>query len=391
MKTFSDFASQMENMLSIRILPFWLKLIDNEHGGFYGYVGSDGIVDPLGSKGVILHSRILWTFSEAYRKTKKPEYLAAADHAYSFLVNQAMDKEYGGLYWMLDGEGRPLDLFKHSYNQAFGVYALSNYFLATGKNEALGLAMGLFTLLEEKWHDNTGYLEQLTRTFGPMSNEQLSENGIIAERTMNTLLHVMEAYTVLYEASRDINVRTALIFAVKQLTGAMYNTSKERLDVFFDLNLKSLLDLHSYGHDIEASWLIDRALTVIGDESLTASVSPISKALYDHVISRAYTARGVYYECHDSHDNTQRDWWVQAEAIIGIANDYQKFGGEEEHLQKLYQLLDYLNTEIIGPSGEWAWTTYEDGSHDTARELAGPWKCPYHNARMCMEIMTRFA
>lgn len=391
MKTFSDFRNQMENMLSSRILPFWLNQIDNEHGGFYGYVGNNGIVDPLGPKGVILHSRILWTFSEAYRRMKNPEYLAAADHVYSFLVNQAMDKEYGGLYWMLDGEGKPLELFKHSYNQAFGVYAFSNYFLATGNKESLDLAMGLFTLIEEKWRDNIGYREQLTRSFGPMSNEELSENGIIAERTMNTLLHIMEAYTVLYEASRDTNVRTALIFAVRQLAGAMYNASKERLEVFFDINLKSLLDLHSYGHDIEASWLIDRALDVIDDESLTAFVSPVSKSLYDHVINRAYTARGVYYECHDGHDNTQRDWWVQAEAIIGIANDYQKSGGEEEHLPKLYQLLDYLNTEVIGPSGEWNWTTYEDGSHDTARELAGPWKCPYHNGRMCMEIMARFA
>ena len=391
MNTFSDFRSEMEDMLNCRILPFWLELIDNEHGGFYGYVGPDGHVDPLAPKGVILHSRILWTFSEAYRRTKNLEYREAADHAYLFLVNQAMDKEYGGLYWMLDGEGKPLELFKHSYNQAFGVYALSNYYLATGKKEALDLAMGLFSLIEKKWRDDKGYLEQLTRTFGPMNNEELSENGVIAERTMNTLLHIMEAYTVLYEASRNTDVRSALIYAVRQLTGEMYNPAKERLEVFFDANFKSLIDLHSYGHDIEASWLIDRALSVIGDESLTTSVLPITKALYDHVMRRAYTSRGVYYECHDGHDNTQRDWWVQAEAIIGIANDYQKYGGDKEHLEKLYELLDYLNTEVIGPFGEWAWTTYEDGTHDMVRELAGPWKCPYHNARMCMEIMTRFA
>jgi len=391
MKTFSDFVSKMENMLSSLILPFWLKLVDKEHGGFYGYVGSDGIVDPLGPKGVILHSRILWTFSEAYRRMNKPEYLAAADHAYLFLVNQAMDKEFGGLYWMIDGEGKPLELFKHSYNRAFGVYAFSNYYLATGNTEALDLAMGLFNLIEEKWRDDKGYLEQLTRNFGSMSNEELSENGVMAERTMNTLLHIMEAYTVLFEATRNTKVRTALIFAVRQLTGDMYNADKERLEVFFDMNFKSLLDLHSYGHDIEASWLIDRALDVLGDASLTAFASPVSKALYDHVIRVAYTTRGVYYESHNGQDNTQRDWWVQAEAIIGVANDFQKFGGEEDHLEKLYDLLDYLKTEVILPSGEWVWTTYEDGSHDITRELAGPWKCPYHNCRMCMEIMTRFA
>lgn len=391
MKSISDFRSQMENMLISQIMPFWLRLIDKEHGGFYGYVSSDGVIDPQAPKGVILHSRILWTFSEAYRRTKKPEYLAAADHAYSFLINQAMDKEFGGLYWMLDAKGQPSALFKHSYNQAFGVYALSNYFLATGKRDALEYAMGLFHLIEDKWRDDKGYREQLSREFAPINNEELSENGIIAERTMNTLLHLMEAYTVLYEATSDPQVKTALVFTIRQLAGDMYNTERERLEVFFDSNLKSLLDLHSYGHDIEASWLIDRALAVTADLSLSASVSPVTKALYDHVIRRAYTDRGVYYECHIGHDNTQRDWWVQAEAIIGIANDYQKFGNEEDHLDKLYELLDFLKSEIILPSGEWAWTTFEDGSHDADRELAGPWKCPYHNGRMCLEIMTRFA
>ena len=390
MKSLSDYACQMENMLHMQILPFWLNLIDNEHGGFYGYVGNDGMVNPLGPKGVILHSRILWTFSEAYRRTQNPEYLAAADHAYSFLITQALDKEFGGLYWMLDGEGKPLELFKHSYNQAFGIYAFSNYYLASGKKEALDNAMSLFTLIEDKWRDDKGYLEQLTRTFGPMSNDELSENGIIAGRTMNTLLHLMEAYTVLYEATSDLKVKAALIFTVRQITGTMYNPAEERLEVFFDTDFTSLLNLHSYGHDIEASWLIDRAVSVIGDPDLTSDTVPVTKALYNHVIRSAYTKRGVYFECEGGHDNTQRDWWVQAEAVIGIANDGKKYGNEEDHLEKLYELLEFLKSEIILPSGEWAWTTYEDGSHDKSREMAGPWKCPYHNSRMCLEIMSRF-
>lgn len=377
-------------MLNSQILPFWLKLIDKQNGGFYGYVSTDGVVNPNAPKGVILHARILWTFSEAYRRTNHPEYLAAADHAYAFLVDHAIDKEFGGLYWMLDSEGKPLELFKHSYTQAFGVYALSNYYLAAGKKESLDYAMDLFRLIEDKWLDDQGYLEQLTSSFGPMSNEELSENGVIAERTMNTVLHIMEAYTVLYEVTSDPAVKAALIFSIRQLTDKMYNSDKERLEVFFDIHFKPLLDLHSYGHDIEASWLIDRALSAAGDSILTQSVSLISKALYDHVMRCAYTAKGVYYECHDGRINTQRDWWVQAEAIIGIANDYQKTGHRDEHLDKLYELLDYLKAAIILPSGEWVWTTYEDGSHDMTRELAGPWKCPYHNGRMCMEIMTRF-
>ena len=391
MKSFEDFSGQMENMLLTQILPFWLNLKDEEHGGYYGYVSRNGTVNPLADKGVILHSRILWTFSEAFRVTNNTEYLDAAEHAYSFLTQKAMDEEYGGLYWMLDNEGNPVELFKHSYNQAFGVYALSNFYLATGRQEVIDQAIGLFRLIEEKWRDTKGYLEQLTRTFEPMRNDELSENGIVAEKTMNSLLHIMEAYTVLYQASHDPDVKASLIYAVKQLTEEMYNPVKERLEVFFDSDLNSLLDLHSYGHDIEASWLIDRALSVIDDPELSIRTSPVTKSLYDHVIRRAYTKRGVYFECLNGQDNTQRDWWVQAEAVIGVANDFGKNGGEEEHLSRLYELINYIKSEIIMPSGEWAWTTYEDGTHDMQRELAGLWKCPYHNGRMCMEIMTRFA
>ncbi len=390
MNSFSDFSSQLENMLFSQILPFWLALRDKEHGGYYGYVDKNGTSDPLADKGVIFHSRILWTFSEAFRMTQNKTYLDAAEHAYIFLTEKAMDKEYGGLYWMLDSNGEPVELFKHSYNQAFGIYAFANFYLATGRQDVLDQAIGLFCLLEEKWRDPDGYREQLTRTFLPMPNEELSENGIVAEKTMNSLLHIMEAYTVLYQASHNPVVKTALIYAVKQLVNKMYNPEKERLEVFFDSHLNSLLDLHSYGHDIEASWLIDRAVSVIKDPELSVLAAPVTKTLYDHVMRRAYTTRGVYFECQNGLDNTQRDWWVQAEAVIGVANDFQKNGGAEEHILLLYQLLHFLKSEIITPSGEWAWTTYEDGTHDMKRELAGPWKCPYHNGRMCMEIMTRF-
>lgn len=390
MHSFTDFRARLDEMLNQDILPFWLSLIDRENGGFYGQVDNDGTVHRDAAKGVILHSRILWTFSEAYRLTGKVEYKEAADHAYRFLTGKAWDPEYQGLYWMLDGRSAPLLDFKHSYNQAFGVYAFSAYYQATKREEALDYARKLFRLIESVWNDGTGYLEQLTRGYQPMNNEELSENGILAERTMNTILHIMEAYTVLYEATGDPEVKKALVFCVRQLAGPMYNPDKERLEVFFDKNLHSLLDLHSYGHDIEASWLIDRALDVIGDPELTAEVSPITAKLYDHVVRRALSGRGLYFECENGQDNTQRDWWPQAEAIIGIANDIGKHGTAEEHLEKMYSVLDFLEKEVILPSGEWYWTVYEDGSHDAKRELAGPWKCPYHNGRMCMEIMKRF-
>ena len=244
--------------------------------------------------------------------------------------------------------------------------------------------------LKEKYAHMTRGLDWET-SYQPMDNGELSENGILAERTMNTILHIMEAYTVLYEATGDADVKESLIFCVKQLTNEMYNPQKERLEVFFDRDLHSLLDLHSYGHDIEASWLIDRALASIGDPELTAMVSPITAKLYHHVVQEALSSRGLYFECENGHNNTQRDWWPQAETVIGIANDIGKSGTPEDHLEKMYAVLNFLEREVILPSGEWYWTVYEDGSHDAKRELAGPWKCPYHNGRMCMEIMKRFS
>ena len=390
MRTISDIRDTLGAMLKDEILPFWLRLIDREHGGFYGLVTNDGEVRRLNEKGIILHSRILYTFSEAYRETGNEIYREAADHAYSFLIEKATDTEYGGLYWMLDGEGKPLQTFKHAYNQAFGIYALATYFLATGKKEALDHAMDLFSLIETKWRDKKGYLEQFTRDFGPMSNEELSENGVIADRTMNTALHILEAYTVLYEATSDARVGEALAFSIRLLARDMYNEEKERLEVFFDKDLRPILDLHSYGHDIEASWLIDRAVFVLGDSTLAADVAPVTSALYAHVMRRAYTTRGVYFECEDGKDNTQRDWWVQAETVVGIANDWQKHPDSQAHLERLRETLHFIESEVILPLGEWYWTTYEDGTHDEKRELAGPWKCPYHNGRMCLEIMKRF-
>lgn len=383
------FRTISEDMLTQRILPFWLKLRDNKNGGFFGRANTDGSIDQNASKGVILHSRILYTFSEAYRLTGKDEYLSAADHAYDFLVLSAMDKEYGGLYWSLHANGMPCEPFKHCYNQAFGVYAFATYYLASGKKEARDKAMELFALIENKWFDGIGYLEKLSVDFSPMKNEELSENNIIAERTMNTMLHLMEAYTVLYRATESPEVLTALIFTIRQLTNDMYNPKKERLEVFFDIHFRSLLDLQSYGHDIEASWLIDRAIACAGDKMLQKSIAPITEKLYSSVMSKAYTDRGVFYECENGINNTRRDWWVQAEAIVGIVNHMGKSGDKKEHLGQIERILAFINSEMVHPSGEWICSVYEDGSHGLSGELAGPWKCPYHNARMCMEIMMR--
>ena len=197
-------AKEVKQELTGRIVPFWEGLRDEEYGGFYGYQDFDLNVQKTYEKGCILNSRILWFFSNAYLTLKDEKLRADAEHAYRFMKQACVDREYGGVFWSVTYDGKPLDTTKHTYNQAFAIYALSTYFDATGDTEALELAKSLQQIIETHCTDEYGYLEAFTRDFKPESNEKLSENGVMAEKTMNTLLHVFEAYTELYRVTKDL-------------------------------------------------------------------------------------------------------------------------------------------------------------------------------------------
>ncbi len=249
------------------IIPFWKRLRDDECGGYYGYMDYDLKVDKKAEKGCILNSRILWFFSNAYTLLKDESLLAEADHGYEFLKEYCVDRENGGIYWSMNYDGTPKDTTKHTYNQAFSIYALSSYYEASGKREALTLAKELFHMIENRCMDEQGYLEAFTRDFKPESNEKLSENGVLAEKTMNTLLHVFEAYTELYRVAPDEEVKERLKWMMDVFAEKVFNPDRKRQEVFYDKDYNSIIDLHSYGHDIETAWLIDRGVDVLGDEN----------------------------------------------------------------------------------------------------------------------------
>ena len=277
----TDFVSEVKAELTERIIPFWRGLRDDVAGGYIGYVGYDLKRRPEAERGCILNSRILWFFSEAYMALKDPELLDEADHAYEMLKRMT-DRENGGVYWSILPDGSVADPTKHTYNQAFAIYALSAYHRASGSKEALERALELFDLIETRCTDGKGYLEAFTADWKPESNEKLSENGVEAGRTMNTLLHVMEGYTGLYEASGDRRVREKLIFIFDIFENKIYNREKRRQEVFFDLDYNTLIDLHSFGHDIETSWLAGHTLDVLGDEKLSARIRPLLLEMADH-------------------------------------------------------------------------------------------------------------
>lgn len=376
-----------------QIIPFWNNLKDEEYGGFYGYVSSDGIVDRNSDKGIILNNRILWFYSNAYLMLGDVELLRNAEHAWNFLKKYGYDRLHGGVYWSVSYDGIPLDDIKHTYNQAFSVYALSSFYAASKNEEALNMAYKQFHLIEEVCQDKGGYLEALDWNFKLTSNEKLSENGVMAGRTMNTLLHVLEAYTELYRVDGNPTVGDAIRRILDRFLAEIYNPEKGICEVFFDMEYHTLIDLESYGHDIEASWLMDRACQVLQDEEYTNKTEDMRKKLACKVYENAYDHEngGIYNEREKDKVDRQKIWWVQAEAVIGFYNLYQKTGDETYRVASR-KTWDYIRNQMIDPvSGEWFESRKADGSLDPAQGLVHSWKCPYHNGRMCMEMMTRIS
>lgn len=385
------FLQEIEAHLKTKLIPFWEGLKDEEKGGYIGYMGYDLAPDKSYEKGCILNSRILWFFSNAYMLLGEENLKKDAEHAYRFLREHCLDASYGGVFWSVTSEGEPLDTTKHTYNQAFAIYALSSYYDAVKDEEALALAAGLQRLIEEKCRDGGGYLEAFDRAFRPAGNEKLSENGVMAERTMNTLLHVFEAYTEYYRVSGDERTALYLKEMLDLIDRKVYNRARRRQEVFFDRDWHSLIDLHSYGHDIEAAWLIDRGLEILDDPAYTDRISPLTKEMTEHVYRAAYRNHSLLNEAENGVDNTSRVWWVQAEAVVGFLNGYQK-QGKKQYLEAAQDIWAYIKEYLVDrrESSEWFWCVDESGV-PVEKPIVEPWKCPYHNGRMCMEVMRRLA
>lgn len=400
---------EIREHLTEHLIPFWKGLRDNEYGGYYGWLGYDLKLDKKAVKGCILNSRILWFFSSACRLLGDAFLLAEADHAYEFMQRYCLDKRNGGVYWSVTYDGNVEEDLKHTYNQAFAIYALSAYYRVSKKEEALKTAQELFALIEEKCRDEQGYLEAFTEDFLPADNEKLSENGVLAEKTMNTLLHVFEAYTELYDVTHDAAVAERLQWMMNIFRKRVYNPEEHRLEVFFDKDWNSLLDLHSFGHDIEAAWLIDRGCEVLGDAAYTEKMHAITKELESCVFEKAYRSHSLANEAENGIIDETRVWWVQAEAMVGYTNAWQKekavngcanawqkdgeMPGGADYRQAVDEIWDYIKTNIIGkrPSSEWFWCVHADGSPVEGRPIVEPWKCPYHNGRMCIEMIRRLS
>lgn len=397
--TRQDWASRIERELRENILPFWVRhALDREKGGFHGKIGCDGSIDRESPRASVITSRILWTFSAACRLVDA-EYRATADWAYDYIVKKFWDAEYGGVYWMLDHKGNPLSLRKQIYAQAFAAYAMAEYFRATGKPESLEFAQRLFRLIEDHSRDAVwkGYLEARGRDWSALEDMRLSEKDLNSPKSMNTHLHVMEAYTNLLRVWRDPELQARQKELLEVTMDSIVDNATGHFKMFFDNRWNSLSDHVSFGHDIEGSWLILEAAEVLGDAALVHRARKVAVRMAQTVYDEGLDKDGsLFYEA-DSKGvmiDPKKHWWAQAEAVVGFYNAY-RLSGQEHFLNQSYRVWEYIEKNIVDRvHGEWHAKLSPQGvpyleKDDPDACLVGPWKCPYHNSRVCYEMMER--
>lgn len=387
-------SKDIESELRDNILKFWIdNSVDRENGGFYGFISNDLKTDLKHYKASVLNFRILWTYSAAYRYYKDQMYLFMAERAYDYIIRNFIDDEYSGVYWTVNYKGEPLDSKKQTYSIAFAIYGLSEFYRATGRKESLDYAIKLYNALEEHAYDyiNKGYIEACSRDWSPIKDMSLSVKDMNAEKSMNTHLHVMEAYTNLYRVWKDKGLERKLEELINITVNHIINPLTFQFQLFFDKNWRPLSKNVSYGHDIEGSWLLYEAAEVLGNDELLNLTQPIAirmaKKVFSDGIDRRYG--GLFYELENGTLEDFKEWWPQAEAVVGFTNAYQ-LTGEACYLSEAIRFWGFINEHIIDKiNGEWYWGTNVDGSRLMSNEKAGPWKCPYHNSRMCFEMLDR--
>ncbi|QES89838.1 AGE family epimerase/isomerase [Rhizosphaericola mali] len=376
----------------ISILDYWTtKMKDNTNGGFYGEInGKDQLISEA-EKGGVLNARILWTYSAAYNLTKDNSYLQMAEYAWDYIQKYFIDAQYGGVYWSVDYNGQPLKTRKQIYGQAFMIYALSEFYIATANENALSLAKDLFELIEKYSFDAEfgGYFEAFTQEWVLETDLRLSDKDENEKKTMNTHLHIIEGYAALYRVWKDEKLKKQIIHLLENFEQHIYDASSKHLILFFNEKWENHHDIISYGHDIEAGWLLQEAAEIVEEEEWVAKTKKIALALTDAIAEAIDVDGGLWYEKDGEKWVYQKHWWPQAESVVGFFNVYQ-ISNDVKYLDSAKASWSFIENKIIDyKNGEWIWGVDQDGFAMQEEDKAGFWKCPYHNGRACMEIIRR--
>ena len=391
MTALQTLAAEVRTELTRDILPFWAERMQDGNGGFHGRIDGEGRLVPDAPKGAILNARILWTFAAASRILCDPAWRTVADRAYAQIRDRFYDPVYGGIYWSLDAAGKPLDGKKQFYAIAFAVYGLAEYYRATGEEAVLQLAQRLYRDIEAHSLDaeKGGYREAAARDWSPLADMRLSEKDRNDAKTMNTHLHILEGYTALYRVWKDEGLKRSLTALVQCFLDRIVRPDGH-LGLFFDEDWVSQTEQVSYGHDIECSWLLWETAELLGDPLLMERVRACSLRIADAAIEGLREDGGMIYESDPATGSMDEDrhWWVQAENVVGCLNQY-RLRGDSAWLDRALACWSFIKEHLLCPDGEWYWSVRADGTPNLEDDRAGFWKCPYHNGRMCLEIIRR--
>ncbi len=373
------------------LLPFWHRLADRAHGGHLASVTNDGVVDPTGPKSTVFVARILWTMSEAWRVFRSDTSLAQAEHAKRFLLDRLRDHGEGGFFWSVRHDGTPLDTGKHVYAHAFAIYGLTAFAVATGDGEARAEALQTFATLETRARRDRGYAEAFDRAWRPIDNQRLQSGGVVGARTMNTHIHLVEALTPLLAIAEDGRPRAALEALHRLILDRFLENEHRFAHSVLDERLEPLGGPISMGHDIETAWLLDASADALGDAALSTETRVAARRLAQSAAAFGYCGeRGFLTERSQSGlVDPWRVWWTQAEAVVGLVNEYQR-AGDRQALDRAATIWGYIERAILDRAGgEWFWRVDAEGRPDLTRRKVEPWKEPYHQARACFELIRR--
>ncbi len=377
-------AKELQN-----ILNYWsANTIDEINGGFVGERDHYNNLVPNASKGIILNSRILWSFSAASNHLKTTKYTSICKRAFNYLKAHFNDENSGGVYWELDAKGKPINTRKQVYAQAFMIYALSEYYLFSKSKEALNWAVELYNLIEKyaKDTDFGGYIEAFNKDWSPIADMRLSDKDKNEAKTMNTHLHVLEAYTNLYKVYENEDLKQNLTDLINLFLTKFLNANNN-LNLFFDeqWNLKS--SVVSFGHDIETAWLLIEAAKVIKDKKLISETERVAVLIADVFIAKGVDVDGGVMNEYEPETGTldgDKHWWPQAEALVGLRYAYN-ITKNEKYLEVASKILNFIQTKIIDKTnGEWFWRVNKNGELYTSEYKIGMWKAPYHTSRACI-------
>lgn len=375
------------------ILQYWVHyVVDEKQGGFFGAVSTDNLADPDAMKGVVLNSRICWAFSAASRYSHNKNCGEIAARAFNYICENFIDKEYGGVFWSVDSNGKMLNSKKQIYGLAFCIYGMVEYYKVTGNEAALRLSKEIFDCIEKYSFDkvNDGYTEAFTREWEPIEDLRLSVNDSNEKKTMNTHLHIIEAYVNLYQVWPDTLLKEKIAGLLHIFEKYILNKLNGHLHLFMTDDWEVKSSVQSFGHDIEASWLLVECAEISGNELYIGRYKKIALELADASMKALDKDGGLWYEYDPAIDHwvKEKHSWPQAEAMVGFFNAYQ-LSGDEKYLHQSLNSWQFVKKYIRDTKhGEWFWGIREDYSI-MQKDKAGFWKCPYHNIRACLEIINR--